>query len=167
VNAAGCGSAMKEYGELLADDPLFGEKARLFSSRVRDISEFLIENGIDAPKGHINRRVAYDAPCHLLHAQRIATAPIDVLQRIPGITLVPLRRFESCCGGAGIYNLQHPDLSNDILSEKIESIIESGADTVATANPGCIMQIGAGVLLNGLKVDVVHPIELLDAAYQE
>ena len=167
VNAAGCGSAMKEYGELLADDPLFGDKARVFSSRVRDISEFLIENDIEPPTGHIKRQVAYDAPCHLMHAQRIAIAPVEVLQRIPGITLVPLRRFESCCGGAGIYNLQHPDLSNDILNEKIENIIESGADTVATANPGCIMQIGAGVLLNGIKVDVVHPIELLDAAYEE
>ena len=88
-----------------------------------------------------------------------------MLRAIPGITLVPLRGFESCCGGAGIYNLQHPELSNDILSDKIASIKESGADTVASANPGCIMQIGAGLLLNRLDVDVVHPIELLDASY--
>jgi glycolate oxidase iron-sulfur subunit len=167
VNAAGCGAAMKEYGELLADDPSFGHRARMFSSKVKDVSEFLIEKGINLPTGQIERNVAYDAPCHLVHAQRIAQAPIEVLRSIPGITLVPLQRSESCCGGAGIYNLQHPDLSNDILSEKIKSIVESGADTVATANPGCIMQIGAGILLNGLKVDVVHPIELLDAAYEE
>jgi len=167
VNAAGCGAAMKEYGELLAEDPLYYDRARVFSSKVKDVSEFLIEKGIEPPSGHIERHVAYDAPCHLMHAQRIAHAPVEVLKSIPGITLVPLPRFESCCGGAGIYNLQHPDLSNDILSEKIKSIVESGADTVATANPGCIMQIGAGVLLNGLKVEVVHPIDLLDASYKE
>lgn len=167
VNAAGCGAAMKEYAGLLADDPLFADRAREFSSKVRDVSEFLIEAGIRPPTGHIERRVAYDAPCHLIHAQRITQAPIDVLRAIPGVTLVPLRGFESCCGGAGIYNLQHPELSNDILSDKIASIKESGADTVASANPGCIMQIGAGVLLSGLNVDVVHPIELLDAAYGE
>jgi glycolate oxidase iron-sulfur subunit len=165
VNAAGCGAAMKEYAALLADDPQFAESAREFSSRVRDISEFLVENGIDPPAGRVDRRVAYDAPCHLIHAQRIAQAPIDVLKAIPGISLVPLRGFESCCGGAGIYNLQHAELSGEILGEKIESIKESRADTVATANPGCIMQIGAGVLMNGLNIDVIHPVEILDAAY--
>jgi glycolate oxidase iron-sulfur subunit len=167
VNAAGCGAAMKEYAGLLADDPLFADRAREFSSKVRDVSESLLETGIRPPTGHIERRVAFDAPCHLIHAQRITQAPIDVLRAIPGVTLVPLPGFESCCGGAGIYNLQHPELSNDILGDKIASIKESGADTVASANPGCIMQIGAGVLLSGLNVDVVHPIDLLDAAYEE
>lgn len=167
VNAAGCGAAMKEYAALLADDPRFADRAREFSSKVRDASEFLIENGIRQPTGQVERRVAYDAACHLIHAQRITQAPIDVLRAVPGVTLVPLRGFESCCGGAGIYNLQHPELSKDILSDKIASIKESGADTIASANPGCIMQIGAGVLLNGLDIDVVHPVELLDAAYGE
>jgi len=167
VNAAGCGAAMKEYRELLADDPTFAERAIDFSARVRDVSEFLIEIGIRTPDGLSNRVVAYDAPCHLIHAQRIANAPVDLLRTIPGIVLVPLRGFESCCGGAGIYNLQHAELSSEILNDKIASIRESGADTVATANPGCIMQLGAGILLNGLKVDVVHPIDLLDAAYEE
>ena len=167
VNAAGCGAAMKEYAALLAHDPVFAERAREFSARVRDISEVLIESGIQQPAGRNERRVAYDAPCHLMHAQRITQAPIDVLRAIPGITLVPLQGFESCCGGAGVYNLQHPELSADILGDKIARIKESGADTVASANPGCIMQIGAGVLLNRLKVDVVHLIELLDAAYEE
>ena len=167
VNAAGCGAAMKEYGSLLADDSLFADRAREFSGIVRDASEFLIEAGIRLPSGQIERRVAYDAPCHLIHAQRISQAPIDVLQAIPGIALVPLRGSETCCGGAGIYNLQHPELSADILSDKIANIKESGADTIASANPGCIMQIGAGVLLNGLDVDVVHPIALLDASYEE
>jgi glycolate oxidase iron-sulfur subunit len=165
VNAAGCGAAMKEYSSLLADDPNFAERASALSSRVRDISEFLVENGITRPATPINRRIAYDAPCHLIHAQRILSAPIEVLKVIPGITLVPLKGFESCCGGAGIYNLQHPELSGEILDDKIKSIRESGASTVATANPGCIMQIGAGALMSGLEIDVVHPIEILDAAY--
>lgn len=167
VNAAGCGAAMKEYAHLLADDPLFANRAKDFSFKVRDVSEFLIETGVRRPEGSVERRVAYDAPCHLIHAQRIAQAPLDLLRAIPGLTLVPLRGFESCCGGAGIYNLQHHELSADILDDKIARITESGADTVVTSNPGCIMQIGAGALLSGLRVDVVHPIELLDAAYQE
>jgi glycolate oxidase iron-sulfur subunit len=167
TNAAGCGAAMKEYAGLLDDDPLFRDRAREFSSKVRDVSEFLIEHGIARPAASVERRVCYDAPCHLIHAQRIAGAPAELLRSIPGVELVPLRGFESCCGGAGIYNLQHVELSRDILRDKIAAIAESGAQTVATANPGCIMQIGAGVLLNGLKVDVVHPIELLDAAYNQ
>jgi glycolate oxidase iron-sulfur subunit len=165
VNAAGCGAAMKEYHMLLADDPAFADRAREFSLKVRDISEYLIETGLRQPTGQVERRVAYDAPCHLIHAQQITQAPIDLLRAVPGVTLVPLKGFETCCGGAGIYNLQHPDLSTGILNDKIASIRETGADTVASANPGCIMQIGAGILLNGLEVDVAHPIELLDAAY--
>ena len=167
TNAAGCGAAMKEYGVLLADDLQFVERAREFSSRVRDVSVFLVERGIDPPAGRVDRRVAYDAPCHLIHAQRITQAPIEILKAVPGASLVPLRGFESCCGGAGIYNLQHPELSGEILDDKIESIKESRADTVATANPGCIMQIGAGVLMSGMDVDVIHPVEILDAAYSE
>jgi glycolate oxidase iron-sulfur subunit len=165
TNAAGCGAAMKEYGDLLSDDPRWAERARALSSRVRDISEFLIEKGIHPPQGQINRRVAYDAPCHLLHAQRVVDAPLALLKSIPGVEIVPLRGSESCCGGAGIYNLQHADLSGEILSEKIESIKASRAEVVATANPGCIMQIGAGARIAGLDVEVIHPIELLDAAY--
>jgi glycolate oxidase iron-sulfur subunit len=158
---------MKEYASLLGDDPLFTDRAAEFSGKVRDVSEFLIEVGLRPPAGRITRRVAYDAPCHLLHAQRVSRQPIDLLLAIPGISIVPLRGSETCCGGAGIYNLQHPELSADILSDKIANIRDTGADTVATANPGCIMQIGAGILLNGLDVDTVHPIELLDASYEQ
>jgi glycolate oxidase iron-sulfur subunit len=158
---------MKEYGALLVEDPGFEKLAREFGSKVRDVSEFLAEEGIAQPDTRVLRRVAYDAPCHLIHAQRIAQAPIELMKQIPGITLIPLRGFESCCGGAGIYNLQHPELSGDILRDKLEAIAESGADTVATANPGCIMQIGAGLLLSGSTVDVMHPIDLLDMAYAE
>lgn len=167
VNAAGCGAAMKEYAALLADEPLFADRAREFSSKVRDVSEYLAEHGISEPTKRIEKNVAYDAPCHLIHAQRIAQAPIDLLNQVPGLTLVPLRGYETCCGGAGIYNLQHPDLSDEILRDKIAAIKESGAEIVATANPGCIMQIGAGILLNRLDVDVMHPIELLALAYED
>lgn len=165
VNSAGCGAAMKEYDKLLADDPEYAERARLFSSKVRDISEYLVEQGVSSPGGRVERNVAYDAPCHLIHAQRIALAPVKLLECIPGLGLVPLRGAESCCGGAGIYNLQHPELSAEILADKLDSIQASGADTVATANPGCIMQIGAGLLMRGMDIDVVHPVELLDKSY--
>ena len=101
-----------------------------------------------------------------MHAQRVTDAPIELLKSIPGIEVITLPGYESCCGGAGIYNLQHIELSSNILSDKIAAIRASGADVVATGNPGCIMQIGAGVLLEGLKVDVLHPIELLDASNQ-
>jgi glycolate oxidase iron-sulfur subunit len=167
VNAAGCGAAMKEYGALLADDPLYMERARAFSGKVKDITEFLAEHGIAKPVNSIKRRVAYDAPCHLYHAQRVTQAPIDVLKQVPGLELVPLSGSDSCCGGAGIYNLQHPELSGEILADKLAAIGESGADTVATANPGCIMQIGAGARMNHMHVEVIHPVELLDAAYSE
>lgn len=167
VNAAGCGAAMKEYGMLLADDPVFADRAREFSSKVMDVSEFLVERGISTPTGRVDARIAYDAPCHLIHAQRIAHAPVDLLRLIPGLRVDPLRGYESCCGGAGIYNLQHPELSDAILGDKIACIKESGVEMIATANPGCIMQIGAGIMIDGLNVKVVHPIDLLDSAYEE
>ena len=167
VNAAGCGAAMKEYSALLADDPQYAEKAKAFSRKVKDISELLAEQGITKPDTLVKRRVTYDAPCHLCHAQRVTQAPIDVLKAVPGLELIPLRGAESCCGGAGIYNLQHPELSAEILDDKLAAIRESGANTVATANPGCIMQIGAGARMNQMQIDVIHPVELLDAAYSE
>ncbi|MFL6277896.1 MAG: heterodisulfide reductase-related iron-sulfur binding cluster [Blastocatellia bacterium] len=165
VNAAGCGAAMKEYGALLADDPEYAERAAGFSRKVKDITEFLAGRGIAEPPCAINRRITYDAPCHLYHAQRVTQAPIDLLKAIPGLELVPLRGSESCCGGAGIYNLQHPELSEEILADKLAAIRESGADMVATANPGCIMQISAGARMNHMPIAVIHPVELLDAAY--
>jgi glycolate oxidase iron-sulfur subunit len=158
---------MKEYDKLLENDLEFAERAVLLSSKVKDVSEFLVERGVRPAPGRVDMKVAFDAPCHLIHAQRIAHAPIKILDSIPGLTLVPLRGSESCCGGAGIYNLQHPELSAEILADKLESIRASGAETVATANPGCIMQIGAGLMMKDMGVSVVHPIELLDKAYIE
>jgi glycolate oxidase iron-sulfur subunit len=167
VNSAGCGAAMKEYGEWLEHDKEFAAQAKEFSAKIKDISEFLAEQGIRKPDGRVNLLVTYDAPCHLMHAQRIVNPPVELLQTIPGVEFKALAGAETCCGGAGIYNLQHPELSAEILSGKLENIRQTGADMVATANPGCIMQIGAGAKMAGLNVAIVHPVELLDAAYNK
>ncbi len=166
VNAAGCGAMMKEYGELLADEPLYAERARSLAARVRDVFEFLDETGA-RPGAPVRLEAAYDAPCHLYHAQRIHDAPMRVLaDAVPGLRIRPLARFEECCGGAGIYGLMHPDLGGRILHDKVDDARDSGGDVVVTGNPGCIMQIGAGLLLEGDHRPVLHPIELLAESYR-
>jgi glycolate oxidase iron-sulfur subunit len=164
VNAAGCGAMIKEYGHLLREDPLYAERAARVSSKVRDVSELLAAAG---PKrgGAVRERVAYDAPCHLIHAQRIVGPPLDVLRAIPGLELVPLNESEMCCGSAGIYNLVEPDVSDVVLDRKLANIAQSAPALVATGNPGCMMQIGAGLLRDGSRTRVVHPVELLDRSY--
>jgi glycolate oxidase iron-sulfur subunit len=164
VNAAGCGAMMKEYDHLLADEPAWVERATRVSASVRDWSELLAAAG---PKrgGPLRVRVAYDAPCHLLHAQRIAGPPIDVLRAIPELELVPLNESEMCCGSAGIYNLVEPDTSDAVLERKLENIAAARPEVVATGNPGCLMQIGAGLLRDGSSTRAVHPIDLLDQSY--
>jgi glycolate oxidase iron-sulfur subunit len=165
VNAAGCGAAMKEYGTELQDDVAWGERARAFSGRVRDLFEFLAELG-PRPGARLALRVTYDAPCHLHHGQRITRAPLEVLAAVTGVELVPLPGAEECCGGAGIYGLLHPELGGRIIGEKVAAIRGTGADVVVTPNPGCMMQIGAGLLLEGAEIPVLHPVELLDESYR-
>ncbi len=165
VNAAGCGAAMKEYGALLADDPAYAARARALAARVRDVSELLVERG-PRPGAPLPLRVTYDAPCHLHHAQRVTREPLAVLHAIPGLELVPLPGADECCGGAGIYGLTHPELGGRILADKVAAIRSTGADGVVTPNPGCMMQIGAGLLLEGDGRPVLHPIELLDESYR-
>ncbi len=164
VNAAGCGAMMKEYEHLLADDPEWRHRAATMSARVRDVSELLAEAG-PRPGGALDVTVTYDAPCHLLHAQRVATPPLRVLDAIPGLALVPLEGSEHCCGSAGIYNLVEPDVSDTVLAPKLARIADTHATLVATGNPGCLMQIGAGLHQAGSRVRVVHPVDLLDASY--
>ena len=164
VNAAGCGAMMKEYWHLLADDPEWAERAAKVSARVRDVSELLAAAG-PRTGGSLPVRVTYDAPCHLLHAQRIAGPPITVLRSIPDLTLIPLTDAEQCCGAAGIYNLLEPATSNAVLAPKLRHIVSTGADWVATGNPGCLMQIGAGLRRAHARARTVHPIDLLDASY--
>jgi glycolate oxidase iron-sulfur subunit len=163
-NAAGCGAAMKEYGHLLADDAKFAERAAQFSIRVRDVSELLVAAG-PTPGAPIDGTVTYDAPCHLLHAQRIAAPPLALLGAIPGLRLVPLDGAEHCCGAAGIYNLIEPDTSNAVLAPKLRNIRATRAQRVATGNPGCLMQIGAGLRRASIETRAVHPVDLLDESY--
>ncbi|HEX6132922.1 MAG TPA: heterodisulfide reductase-related iron-sulfur binding cluster [Longimicrobiales bacterium] len=165
VNAAGCGAMMKEYAEQLRHDPEWAERAERFVGKVRDLWEFLAERPLrrGAP---VALRVTYDAPCHLHHAQRIREAPLRVLDSVPGLERVPLRDADECCGGAGLYGVHHPELGGRVLRDKIAAIRETGADAVLTPNPGCMMQIGAGLLLEGMDVAVLHPVEILDESYR-
>lgn len=165
VNAAGCGAMMKEYGEQLRHDPEWAARAESFVKKVRDVSEFLMERPLrrGAP---VPLRVTYDAPCHLHHAQRIREAPLDLLDSVPGIERVPLADADECCGGAGLYGVHHPELGGRVLGDKVAAIRDTAADAVLTPNPGCMMQIGAGLLLEGVDVAVLHPIEILDESYR-
>jgi glycolate oxidase iron-sulfur subunit len=164
VNASGCGAMMKEYGHLLHDDPEWSERAAAISQRVRDVSELLAAAG-PIPGSPLPLRVTYDAPCHLVHAQRVVNQPLSVLAAIPGLELVPLRDSEMCCGSAGIYNLIEPEVSDAVLDPKLLNIAETGAPFVTTGNPGCLMQIGAGLMRTGSKTKAIHPVDLLDASY--
>ena len=164
VNAAGCGAIMKEYGHLLHDDPEWSARAKDVGSRVRDVSELLAAAG-PRTGGALPIRVTYDAPCHLQHAQRITQAPLSVLAAIPGLELVPLHDSDQCCGSAGIYNLIEPDTSDAVLEPKLANIKAAGAPFVATGNPGCLMQIGAGLIQAEVNARSIHPVDLLDASY--
>lgn len=163
-NAAGCGAMLKEYGQLLADDAEWATRAAQLSTRARDVSELLAAAG-PVSGGELRLKVTYDAPCHLLHAQRIAAPPLSVLAAIPGLELVPLTDAEYCCGAAGIYNLLEPETSAAVLEPKLGHIQRTGAALVVTGNPGCLMQIGAGLIRAGSDARVVHPVDLLDASY--
>lgn len=165
VNAAGCGAQMKQYAELLEHDAEFAERAKTFSARVRDISE-LLASGEVRTGGRVEMRVTYDAPCHLIHAQRIANEPLDVLRHVPGLELVPLPKADECCGGAGIYGLLHQDLGGRILRDKVAAVVSTNAEAVLTPNPGCMMQIGAGLIMHQRDIAVLHPIELLAESYR-
>lgn len=163
-NAAGCGAMLKEYGQLLEGDPAWAKRAAAMSAKARDVSELLAAAG-PVEGGSLEMRVTYDAPCHLIHAQRVTAPPLRVLAAIPGLTLVPLFEAEHCCGAAGIYNLLEPDTSAAVLAPKLEHIERTNATLVATGNPGCHMQIGAGLKRAGSAARTVHPVDLLDASY--
>jgi len=166
VNAAGCGSTMKEYGELFAGDAAYAEKAQRFAAKVRDVSEFLVALPFRSPTGRVDAKVTYQDSCHLVHAQRIRGAPRDVLRSIPGLQLVEMAASDRCCGSAGIYNVTQPEMSRRLLAEKMDDALSTGCDVIATANPGCMLQLEAGVRLWGSGQRVVHLVELLDEAYR-
>ena len=165
VNAAGCGSALKEYGTLLAGDERWAQRAESFSKYVRDVIEVLDAVGMEPPAQRIEATVTYQEPCHLVHAQRIAGAPRRLLAKIPGLTLVEMNESAVCCGSAGIYNLTEPEMAGRLQRRKVEAIVETGAKIVVTANPGCAMQVASGLRDARYPASVRHLVELLDEAY--
>ena len=166
TNAAGCGSTMKEYGELLAGDAESAERAHTFASRVRDITEFLAAIGLRGELRPVNAGVTYQDSCHLAHAQKIRTAPRQLLAAVPGLELRELPSAEICCGSAGIYNVVHGEMADAILRSKMDQINATGATIVATANPGCLLQLRYGVSRWGRGQRVLHVVEILDEAYR-
>jgi glycolate oxidase iron-sulfur subunit len=164
-NAGGCGAMLASYAHLLAEDGAFAERARSFSARVRDVSQQLETVQIKTGAAVTKDSVTYDSSCHLLYGQHAGEAPLKMLDGAVNMNFVRLEGSERCCGGAGIYNLLEPGLSAQVLAEKLAHIQATKAQTLATGNPGCQMQIGAGALLAGMDLKVCHPVELLDEAY--
>jgi glycolate oxidase iron-sulfur subunit len=162
TNAAGCGSTLKEYGELLEGDP----RAQKFAALVKDVNEFLASIELNPRLGEIRATVTYQDSCHLAHGQKIRSAPRQLLARIPGLKLKEMRTPDACCGSAGIYNVLHTDLSMSLLEKKMEAIQATGADRIVTANPGCMLQLRVGVDRWGRGQRVSHVVEILDEAYQ-
>jgi len=163
VNSAGCGALMKEYGRLLG-----GVRAERFGARVRDVSELLAGSGMKGPVAGapLDLHVAYDPPCHLLHAQGVAVQPLKLFAAIPLLELVPVPGAAECCGSAGLFTLLEPEMSRAVLKTKLERLREAAPQVVATGNPGCLMQIGAGLAAAGIAARARHPVELLDDAYR-
>ena len=159
VNSAGCGALMKEYGRLLGDEP-----SQRFAARVKDVTELFAP--APAPGAPLDLHVAYDPPCHLLHAQGIAAEPLKLFAAIPLLELVPVSGAAECCGSAGLFTLLEPEMSRAVLAAKIERLREAAPQVVATGNPGCLMQLGAGLAAAGIRAQVRHPVELLDDAYR-
>jgi glycolate oxidase iron-sulfur subunit len=164
VNAAGCGSSMKEWGRLLHDDPDWAERAAAIASKVRDVSEFLASLGPTAPRHPLRLRAAYHDACHLAHAQCIRAQPRALLRAIPELELIELADADQCCGSAGIYNLLEPESAREIGGRKAERVLEARPELLVSANPGCTLQIGMLLRERGTTVATAHPIELLDAS---
>lgn len=161
VNAAGCAATLKEYGDLLgADDELAGE-AKAFSGKVRDISEYLASLPVRKPFPPLRARAVYQDACHLAHAQGIREAPRSLLREVPGLEILPFAESDSCCGSAGIYNITHPESSRRVLERKLDFIAEADPDLIISGNPGCFLQLGAGVQGRGLKARVLHTVDAL------
>jgi glycolate oxidase iron-sulfur subunit len=168
-NAGGCGSHLRHYGHLLADDPAYAERARAWDAKVRDIHEWLVETGCRAPAASPfpePRTVTYHESCHLVHGQKVSRQPRELLRLIPGLTLVELPESSWCCGSAGIYTITQPEQSEKLLERKVGHIGETHADLVATSNPGCHLQIARGLRQSGQSATVVQPVSLLAQAYR-
>ncbi|MBI3695393.1 MAG: (Fe-S)-binding protein [Acidobacteria bacterium] len=165
TNAAGCGSTLKEYGELLEQDPAWAERARAFSARVKDITEFLGSIDLNREMRSLDITVTYQDSCHLAHGQRVRLQPRQLLEAVPGLKFRELPLSDLCCGSAGVYNVQHNEMSMSLLEKKMQMAATTGADTLVTANPGCMLQLRAGAELFGRNQRVLHVVEVLDEAY--
>lgn len=165
-NAGGCGSHLKHYSKLLADDPAYRERAAVWDRKVKDIHEWLMEIGIAPPNRASEQTVTYHDSCHLAHGQKVVSQPRQLLQAIPGLKLVELPESSWCCGSAGIYNLIQPEMAGQLLDRKLKHIRSTGAAIVATANPGCLLQLINGAKARGLPLRLAHPITLLAEAYR-
>jgi glycolate oxidase iron-sulfur subunit len=165
INAAGCGSASKEYDVLFRDDPVYAEKAKRYSHLCKDVTEFLAALGLVGRLGEVRARTTYQDPCHLAHGQGIRRQPRELLRRIPGLELVEMEGSDRCCGSAGIYNLTQPGYSRQVLAEKMAAVARTDADVVVAPNPGCMLQIASGIRERGMRTHVHHLIDLLDRAY--
>ena len=166
TNAAGCGSTLKEYGELLAEDPVYAKKACEFAACMKDITEFLAGIELNRDMGKVEAQVTYQDSCHLAHGQRVRMAPRQLLSAVPGLTLREMPASDICCGSAGVYNIEQSEMALRILAHKMEGVNSTGARIVATANPGCMLQLQAGVRLHGSGQRVMHVVEILDLAYR-
>lgn len=165
MNASGCGAAVAEYGTLLAGDRAYAARAAKIADKSRDVSQLLADRG-PVPGASVELSATLDAPCHLLHAQGVDGPPEAVLAAVPGLRVLPLPNADECCGGAGIYGITQRELGSRIGGDKVQNVLATGADAVVTGNPGCMMQIGAGLRLVGGPVAVFHPVELLDESYR-
>jgi len=166
TNAAGCGSTLKEYDELLELDPAYAPRARKFKSLMKDVTEFLAALDLNRNMAPVNATVTYQDSCHLAHGQKIRKAPRQLLTAIPGLKFREMPLSDLCCGSAGIYNVLHTDLSMQILEKKMANVELAKAEIIATANPGCMIQLEAGVRKWGKGERVMHVVELLDEAYR-
>ena len=164
TNIAGCGAMLKEYDFLLRDDPAYSERAKEFSKRVRDVSEVIVTLGLPTMKYAVDQTVTYHDACHLAHAQKVTAQPRQMLAAIPGLKLVALPESDMCCGAAGTYNLQQPEMSTALAARKLNNIASTGAGTCATGNVGCAMQISSEADARGMHLRVVHPVELMHYA---
>lgn len=165
TNTAGCGSVLKEYPDLFEHDPGWHARARTFAGKMRDVSEFLASIDLNTNFGRVERVVTYQDSCHLLHGQKVQLPPRKMIQAIPGVTLQELPFGEICCGSAGVYNIEHTDISMALLEDKMRMVASTRADTIVTANPGCMLQLQAGARRFLEPMPVMHVVELLDEAY--
>jgi glycolate oxidase iron-sulfur subunit len=166
INSAGCGSTMKEYREILKDDPQYAERAEVLSEKTKDIMEFLADIELTGELKNLNMRVTYQDACHIGHAQRIKEQPRQVLKQIPGLELIEMPEADLCCGSAGIYNLVQPEMSQNLLERKMNNIKQNDVDYLVAGNPGCLLQIQKGIKNHRLNIKTAHPVELLDWSYK-